>query len=86
MPELAHLPPKQRQKVLQACIRKYAFRHWQTWVCVFLLGIIIVIAGRYISPLGAALVSGISYSTISTVMNTAVYPDVKRYVERGLKP
>lgn len=85
MPELTNFPPKQRQKILQACIRKYAFRHWQTWACLFVLGVIIVVAGRYAGTLGTAIVGGILFGIITAVMNTAVYPDVKRYVEGELK-
>jgi hypothetical protein len=85
MPVLANFPPKQRQKVLQVCTRKYAFRYWQTWVCVFLLAVTIVITGRYAGMLGTAIVGGLSFSIMTIVINTAIYPDVKKYVERELK-
>ncbi|HEY9622636.1 MAG TPA: hypothetical protein V6C78_19910, partial [Crinalium sp.] len=81
---LANFPPKQRQKILQACTRKYAFRRWQTWICSFLLGVGIVVAGRYAGTMGTAFVGGMAFGILTTVVNTAIYPDVKRYVEREL--
>jgi hypothetical protein len=86
MPALANLPPKQRQKILQTCTRKYAFRHWQFWLSIIIMATLAVLAARYIGPLGMAIVTGIAYSVFTTVINTAIYPDVKRYIEREFKP
>ncbi|NJO41203.1 MAG: hypothetical protein HC769_01950 [Cyanobacteria bacterium CRU_2_1] len=85
MPALANLPPKQRQKILKTCTRKYAFRHWQTWISFLILAVIVVVVGRYTGMFGLVTTAGIGYGMITAVVNTAIYPDIKKYVERELK-
>lgn len=86
MPALANLPPKQRQKILQTCTRKYAFRRWQFWLSIVVMAVLAVLAGRYFGPLGMAIVTGMAYSVFTIVINAAIYPDIKRYIEREFKP
>jgi hypothetical protein len=37
MPELTGLSPEQKKQALQFCVKKYAFKLWQTWLCIFVV-------------------------------------------------
>jgi hypothetical protein len=37
IPELAGLSPAQKKQAFQFCMKKYALKLWQTWLCLFVL-------------------------------------------------
>ena len=41
IPELAHLPPEERRRVLRRC-KSQAFRHWETWCALVVFGLCVV--------------------------------------------
>jgi hypothetical protein len=44
IPELAGLSPEQKKQAMQFCIKKYAFRLWQLWLCIFVLVALTLVA------------------------------------------
>jgi hypothetical protein len=40
IPELQGLSKEQTKEAWQFCYKKYAFKHWQSWVSLFALGIL----------------------------------------------
>ncbi|PZO38155.1 MAG: hypothetical protein DCF19_16930 [Pseudanabaena frigida] len=80
IPELAGLTPEQTKEAWQFCYKKYAFKHWESWVSLFVLGILVAVGTRYLGIIGAAIAGGIGGGIFGLTATNVLRPHLQDYV------
>ncbi|WP_055075891.1 hypothetical protein [Pseudanabaena sp. 'Roaring Creek'] len=80
VPELANLKPEQSKQAWQFCYKKYAYKHWQVWASLSLLGILAALGSKYFGIIGAAIGGGIGGGIFGVVSVNVLRPHLRDYV------
>ena len=84
IPELQGLSPEQTKEAWQFCYKKYAFKHWQSWVSLFALGILAA-AGSKFGIIGAAIGGGLGGGIFGLTATNVLRPHLQDYVSTHFK-
>jgi hypothetical protein len=86
IPEFAGLLPKQQKRALRFCVKKYALRLWQTWVCIFVM-ISLSLAARSIfqfsGTISDAITGGICGLAVWLTLINVLRPHLHDYVREN---
>jgi uncharacterized membrane protein (DUF4010 family) len=86
IPELSGLLPKQKKQALQFCMRKYAFRLWQLWLCVLVIASLSIAARlifQFNGTIADAIVGGICGMAGWLISINALRPQLRDYVRKN---
>ncbi|MEE3716718.1 hypothetical protein V2H45_08170 [Tumidithrix elongata RA019] len=72
IPELAGLTPAQKKQAWQFCYKKYVFTHWQSWVSLFALGLLVSV-GTKLFNLGNSVTSSAIGGAIGGGLGGAIF-------------
>lgn len=84
IPELQGLSPEQTKQAWQFCYKKYAFKHWQSWVSLFALGILVAIGSKF-GIFGAAIGGGLGGGIFGLITTNVLRPHLQDYVSTHFK-
>ena len=84
IPELQGLSKEQTKEAWQFCYKKYAFKHWQSWVSLFALGILAAVGSRF-GIIGAAIGGGIGGGIFGFTTTNVLRPHLQDYVSTHFK-
>lgn len=86
LPEFVGLLPQQKKQALQFCMKKYAFKLWQTWLCIFIV-ISLSVAARLIfqftGTISDAITGGISGMAVWLTLINVLRPHLHDYVRKN---
>jgi hypothetical protein len=81
IPELAGLTPDQSKEAWQFCFKKYAFKHWEVWVSLFAIGLLVVVAQFVLGGIiGAAIGGGLGGGIFGVTCTNVLRPHLRDYV------
>jgi hypothetical protein len=84
IPELAGLSPEQKKQAWQFCYKKYAFKHWQSWVSLFGIGMLVVLGTKLFNlgpVIGGAIGGGIGGGIFGVTMTNVLRPHLRDYAD-----
>jgi hypothetical protein len=84
IPELQGLSKEQIKEAWQFCYKKYAFKHWQSWVSLFLLGIFAAMGSKF-GIIGAAIGGGLGGGIFGLTATNVLRPHLQDYVSTHFK-
>jgi hypothetical protein len=82
IPELAGLSPEQKKQAVQFCYKKYALKHWQSWLSLFVLGILVTVGSRFFGVIGSAIGGGIGGAIFGVTTTNMLRPHLLDYVSK----
>jgi hypothetical protein len=80
IPELAGLTQQQIKEAWQFCYKKYAFKHWEVWVSLFVLGVLVAIGSGLFRVIGAAIGGGLGGLIFGLTTSNVLRPHLHDYV------
>lgn len=85
IPELQGLSPEQAKQTWQFCYKRYAFKHWQSWVSLFVLGILVSVGSKSFGIIGAAIGGGLGGGIFGFTTTNVLRPHLQDYVSNNFK-
>lgn len=85
IPELQGLSKEQIKEAWQFCYKKYAFKHWQSWVSLFAVGILVAIGGSRFGIIGSAIGGGLGGGIFGFTTTNLLRPHLQDYVNSHFK-
>jgi hypothetical protein len=86
IPELAGLSPQQKKQALQFCIKKHAFKLWQTWLCLFVsifLSLAVRSAFQFTGSIADGITGGFTGLIAWFTLLNALRPHFQNYVRKN---
>ena len=81
IPELAGLTPDQSKEAWQFCYKKYAFKHWEVWVSLFAVGLLVAVGSKVLGGIiGSAIGAGIGGGIFGVTSTNVLRPHLRDYV------
>jgi hypothetical protein len=81
IPELAGLTPAQSKEAWQFCYKKYAFKHWEVWVSLFVLGLLVAFGSKAFGGIiGGAIGGGLGGGIFGVTSTNVLRPHLGDYV------
>ncbi len=85
IPELQGLTKEQVKEAWQFCYKKYAFKHWQSWVSLSLVGVFVAIGGSRFGIVGSAIGGGLGGGIFGFITTNVLRPHLQDYVNLHFK-
>jgi uncharacterized membrane protein len=84
IPELANLTAEQQKQAWQACYKKYALRSPSAYVGMGIIVVLVIIGINLFGPIvGGAIGGGIGGGIFGILVQNALRPHLKAYVEQN---